>query len=182
MKRWAGFSDCNSSEVWTKFMFARMERLPSPSAITAMALNSVRPVLNLSSATLACCVLSHVVGAMKYFGGHMAKIIEFYIPQSFRKVSKWFPPETGHPPLSLTTETFPYSLPLRWPPLRVNLPRRNSWARLAPIRSAVPIAKFPKTSPAPRVSCIWSISIFFPHSHRSIVVFMLRRSFRLRSD
>jgi hypothetical protein len=35
---------------------------------------------------------SHVVGAMKYFGGHMAKIIEFYIPPSFRKVSKWFPP------------------------------------------------------------------------------------------
>jgi hypothetical protein len=32
------------------------------------------------------------VGAMKYFGGHMAKIIEFYIPQNFRKVSKWFPP------------------------------------------------------------------------------------------
>jgi hypothetical protein len=30
--------------------------------------------------------------AQKYFGGHMAKIIEFYIPQSFRKVSKWFPP------------------------------------------------------------------------------------------
>ena len=30
--------------------------------------------------------------AMKYFGGQMAKIIEFYIPQSFRKVSKWFPP------------------------------------------------------------------------------------------
>jgi hypothetical protein len=29
---------------------------------------------------------------MKYFGGHMAKTIEFYIPQSFRKVSKWFPP------------------------------------------------------------------------------------------
>jgi hypothetical protein len=25
-------------------------------------------------------------------GGRMAKIIEFYIPQSFRKVSKWFPP------------------------------------------------------------------------------------------
>jgi hypothetical protein len=24
-------------------------------------------------------------------GGRMAKIIEFYIPQSFRKVSKWFP-------------------------------------------------------------------------------------------
>jgi hypothetical protein len=35
---------------------------------------------------------SHVVGAMKHFGGHMAKIIEFYIPQSFRKVSKWSPP------------------------------------------------------------------------------------------
>jgi len=28
---------------------------------------------------------------MKYFGGHMARIIEFYIPQGFRKVSKWFP-------------------------------------------------------------------------------------------
>jgi len=28
---------------------------------------------------------------MNYFGGHMAKMIEFYIPQSFRKVSKWFP-------------------------------------------------------------------------------------------
>ena len=46
---------------------------------------------------------------------------------------------------------FSYSLPLRWPPLRVNLPRRNSWARFAPIRSAVPIAKSPKTSPAPRL-------------------------------
>src|SRR4029077_21020385 len=53
--------------------------------------------------------------------------------------------------IRLPTETFCYSLPLRWPPLRVNLPRRNSWARLAPIRSAVPIAKFPKTSPAPRL-------------------------------
>jgi hypothetical protein len=39
---------------------------------------------------LAC--FCHVVGAMKCFGGHMAKIIEFYIPQSFRKVSKWLPP------------------------------------------------------------------------------------------
>jgi hypothetical protein len=39
---------------------------------------------------LAC--LCHVVGAMKYFGGHMAKIIEFYIPQSFRKASKWISP------------------------------------------------------------------------------------------
>ena len=28
----------------------------------------------------------------EYFGGCMAKIIEFYIPQSFRKVSKWLPP------------------------------------------------------------------------------------------
>jgi hypothetical protein len=28
----------------------------------------------------------------EYFGGCMAKIIEFYIPQSFRKVSKWVPP------------------------------------------------------------------------------------------
>jgi hypothetical protein len=39
---------------------------------------------------VAC--LSHIVGAMKCFGGYMAKIIEFYIPQSFRKVSTWFPP------------------------------------------------------------------------------------------
>jgi len=38
------------------------------------------------------CAYLIFVGAMKYFGGHMAKIIEFYIPQSFRKVSKWFPP------------------------------------------------------------------------------------------
>jgi len=30
--------------------------------------------------------------AEEYFGGCMAKIIEFYIPQSFRKVSKWLPP------------------------------------------------------------------------------------------
>jgi hypothetical protein len=30
--------------------------------------------------------------AMKYFGGHMAKMIEFYIPQSFPKISKWLPP------------------------------------------------------------------------------------------
>jgi hypothetical protein len=29
---------------------------------------------------------------MKHFGGYMKKIIEFYIPQQFRKVSKWFPP------------------------------------------------------------------------------------------
>jgi hypothetical protein len=36
-----------------------------------------------------------VVGKMKYFGGHMAKIIEFYIPQSFRKLSERFPPAVG---------------------------------------------------------------------------------------
>jgi hypothetical protein len=30
--------------------------------------------------------------AMKCFGGHMAKIIDFYVPQSFHKVSKWAPP------------------------------------------------------------------------------------------
>ena len=30
--------------------------------------------------------------AQEYFGGYMAKIIEFYIPQDFRKVSKWLPP------------------------------------------------------------------------------------------
>jgi len=31
------------------------------------------------------------------------------------------------------------------------LARRNSWATLALIRSAMPIAKFPNTSPAPRL-------------------------------
>jgi hypothetical protein len=30
--------------------------------------------------------------ADKIFGGCMATIIEFYIPQSFHKASKWFPP------------------------------------------------------------------------------------------
>ena len=30
--------------------------------------------------------------AKKYFGGYMAKIIEFYVPQSFHRVAKWFPP------------------------------------------------------------------------------------------
>jgi hypothetical protein len=29
----------------------------------------------------------------EYLGGCMAKMIEFYIPQSFRKVSKWLPPD-----------------------------------------------------------------------------------------
>ena len=31
--------------------------------------------------------------AAEYFGGCMTKIIEFYIPQCFRKVSKWLPPK-----------------------------------------------------------------------------------------
>src|SRR6267154_2751330 len=79
-----------------------MERLPSAmhdlnwcGAYTATALQRpsipfgrfapVRPLWH-----LAC--FCHVVGAMKCFGGHMAKIIEFYLPQSFRKVSKWLPP------------------------------------------------------------------------------------------
>jgi hypothetical protein len=83
----------------TKFMFARMEHLPSAiydmkwcSAITATALNSVRPVLNSSSTTLACCVLFSCCRSNEVLGGYMAKIIEIYIPQSFRRVSKWFPP------------------------------------------------------------------------------------------
>jgi hypothetical protein len=29
----------------------------------------------------------------EYLGGCMTKIIEFYIPQRFRKVSKWLPPD-----------------------------------------------------------------------------------------
>ena len=70
MKSWAGFSACNSSRSLTKFIFARMERFPGAiydmkwcRAITATALNSVRPVLNLSSATLACCVLFSCCGS-----------------------------------------------------------------------------------------------------------------------
>lgn len=81
----------------TKFMFARMERLPSAiydmkwcRAITATALNSVRPVFCQVPLWHVVC-FSHVVGAMKYFGGRMAKIIEFYIPHRLRKVSKRFP-------------------------------------------------------------------------------------------
>jgi hypothetical protein len=64
----------------TKFMLARMERLPSAiydmkwcSAITGTVLNSIWPVLNLSTATLACGVLFSVVGAMKQFGGKYGK-------------------------------------------------------------------------------------------------------------
>jgi len=44
------------------------------------------------SATLASGVPVSCCRGMKCFGGRMAKIIEFYIPQSFRKVSKWLPP------------------------------------------------------------------------------------------
>src|SRR5258706_3092808 len=33
--------------------------------------------------------------------------------------------QAGHPPFSLTTEKFSYSLPLRWRPLRVHLPARS---------------------------------------------------------
>ena len=54
----------------TKFMFARMERLPSAiydmkwcSAITATALKFRSADLNLSSATLACCVLFSCCGS-----------------------------------------------------------------------------------------------------------------------
>src|SRR5579859_145241 len=42
----------------------------------------------LSEVALACGVHFR----QECFGGCMAKIIEFYIPQSFRKVSKWLPP------------------------------------------------------------------------------------------
>jgi hypothetical protein len=41
---------------------------------------------------LAGGVLLPVASIKGHFGGCMAKIIEFYIPQSFRKVSKWLPP------------------------------------------------------------------------------------------
>jgi hypothetical protein len=41
---------------------------------------------------LACGVHFHCRATEEYLGGCMAKIIEFYIPQSFRKVSKWLAP------------------------------------------------------------------------------------------
>ena len=41
---------------------------------------------------MACLYMFVEAMKMKYFGGHMAKIIEFYIPRSFRKVSERFPP------------------------------------------------------------------------------------------
>jgi hypothetical protein len=43
-------------------------------------------------ALLVFGVLFLLSQAQRCLGGDMAKIIEFYIPQSFRKVSKWFPP------------------------------------------------------------------------------------------
>jgi len=36
---------------------------------------------------------SLVAPGEEYFGGRMSKLIEFYIPQSFRKVSRWLPPK-----------------------------------------------------------------------------------------
>jgi hypothetical protein len=47
-------------------------------------------------------------------------------------------------------ELSPHVRYFMWPPRRVTLPKRNSCATLAPMRSAVAIAKFPKTKPAPR--------------------------------
>jgi hypothetical protein len=49
-------------------------------------------VLNLSSHFGIWRAFVMLPEAMKYFGGHMAKIIEFYKPPSFHKVSKWLPP------------------------------------------------------------------------------------------
>jgi hypothetical protein len=97
MKTEAGFSDCNS-EV-TKFMFARVERLPRAIYDMKCCMQSLHR-LSIPFGPFCICraplwhvvCFSHVVRAMKYFGGYMTKIIEFYIPQSFRKVSKWFPP------------------------------------------------------------------------------------------
>ena len=42
-------------------------------------------------ALLVFGVLFPLSQAQGCFGGYMAKIIEFYVPQSFRKVSKWVP-------------------------------------------------------------------------------------------
>ena len=76
-----------------------MERLPcamhDPELLQSIQYNSFQfrsPVLHLLGHFGIWRAFVMLPEAMKYFGGHMAKIIEFYIPQSFRKVSKWLPP------------------------------------------------------------------------------------------
>jgi hypothetical protein len=53
----------------------------------------LRSRILLESTTLASGVpFSWCQKQKRFFGGCMAKIIEFYIPQSLRKMSKWFLP------------------------------------------------------------------------------------------
>jgi hypothetical protein len=82
----------------TEISFARTERLPramhDAELLRCINYNSFQfrsPLLTLSNALWHPACLCHVAGSKECFGGHMAKIIEFYIPQSFRKVSKWVP-------------------------------------------------------------------------------------------
>src|SRR5258707_3239914 len=76
-----------------------MERLPcamqDPELLQSIQYNSFQfrsPVLHLLGHFGIWSAFVMLPEARKYFGGHMAKIIDFYIPQSFRKVSKWAPP------------------------------------------------------------------------------------------
>jgi len=91
-------SDSNSERSLTKVLLNRMHVHQVRVMTRSGAIHSLQRLsipfsrLNLSSATLACGVLFSCCRAMKCFGGHMTKIIEFYVPQSFRKASKWFPP------------------------------------------------------------------------------------------
>jgi hypothetical protein len=89
-------SNRNSYRSLPEVLFASMEHLPRAmheldlcSAYTASAINSVRPFRPVGFGISRAFVM--LPEAMKCFGGHMAKIIEFYIPQSFHKVSKWLP-------------------------------------------------------------------------------------------
>jgi len=78
----------------TEISFARTERLPramhDAELLRCIHYNTL-PVLTLSNVLWHPACLCHVAGSKECFGGHMAKIIEFYIPQSFRKASKWVP-------------------------------------------------------------------------------------------
>jgi sugar phosphate permease len=69
--------------------FPRKPKGSSPDASVSDQSNTKRLAV---FALLVFGVLFLLSEAQRCFGGSMAKIIEFYIPQSFRKVSKWFPP------------------------------------------------------------------------------------------
>jgi hypothetical protein len=62
----------------------------SVSHVVDMRIEQV-PIDIIPLSAVAVDMLSSVAQRKEYFGGCMAKIVEFYIPQGCRKVSKWFP-------------------------------------------------------------------------------------------